>query len=101
MASDYATLKSDETTAFTNFGTLKAAKEAEISAATAAIITKEKRSGAVAVSLSENTDSLGDATEEKANAESFLADMTSQCAAKKKSRASRNQMRMEEIAAIS
>jgi len=101
MTSDYGAMKTDEATDVTNFATLKAAKLQEISAATQAIITKEKRSGAVAVSLSQNTDALGDATEEKANAEKFLAEMNSQCAAKKKNRAMRNQMRMDEIAAIS
>jgi hypothetical protein len=101
MTSDYAALKSEETSAVTNFASLKAAKMQEIKAATDAIITKEKRAGAVAVSLSESTDSLGDATTEKENAQKFLADMNSQCAAKKDNRASRNKMRTEEIAAIS
>merc|ERR1719161_1964544 len=38
---------------------------------------------------------------EKTNAEKYLADMQSECATKKKTRAMRNQMRTEEIAAIS
>merc|ERR1719161_230535 len=101
MTSDYAELKKEETAAVTDFATLKAAKEQEITLATDAIITKEKRSGAVALSLSENTDALDDATKEKANAETYLANLNEQCASKKKNRAMRNQMRTEEIAAIS
>merc|ERR1719321_762414 len=65
MSKDLAEMQKQEKTDFTNYGELKAAKLQEIQAATAALISKEKRSGAVAVSLSESKHALEDSTSEK------------------------------------
>lgn len=101
MMSDYNTMKKDEVQAFNDFNTLKAAKQQEIGAASESIITKEKRSGAVALSLSQNKHALDDATKENTNAKTSLENLNDQCATKKNTRAMRNKLRTEEIAAIS
>merc|ERR1719316_2257206 len=65
------------------------------------IIAKEKRAGAVALALSEDTHALEDAKKELANAQSFLSTMDEECAKKKKERDMRAKMRADEIAAVS
>merc|ERR1719428_2747531 len=61
----------------------------------------EKRIGGLALQLSEDGHALEDATEEKANAEKFLANMKEQCATVEKDKATRMKMRADEIAAVS
>merc|ERR1719262_29104 len=97
LADEQATEKRDHE----SFNELKAAKEQELKLNEEAIVTKEKRAGALAVSLPEDKHALEDAKEEKADAEKFLATMSETCATKKKERDMRNKMRSEEIAAIS
>merc|ERR1719281_629498 len=101
MEKDHAELKKDEEVDFTNFNEMKAAKQEEIALNEQAMITKDKRIGALALALSEDTHALEDAQEELANAQKFLANMKEQCATMEKDRAMREKMRADEIAAVS
>jgi len=101
MEKDLADLQAQEKTDIESFNELKAAKVEEISLNEKAVIEKEKRTGTVALQLSEDGHALEDATEEKANAEKFKANMEEQCATVEKDKAMREKMRSEEIAAIS
>jgi len=100
MEKDLKELQKDEQMDLNNFNELKAAKEQEIDLNQRAIITKDKRSGALALELSEDNHALKDAKEELDNASKFLATMDEQCAAMKKNRAMRAKMRADEIAAL-
>merc|ERR1719386_306631 len=100
MAKDLAELKSDEQKALEGFNDLKSAKSTEIETNEKAIVTKEKRMGALAVEISESTHALEDATEELANAQKFLANMAEECANKAKEKDIRAKMRLQEITAI-
>merc|ERR1719446_863 len=91
----------DEETAAKGFQELAAAKEAEISAASEAIESKTVRSGDLAVSVTTTADDIEDTTAEMKETEAFVANLASQCAAKKKEWAERQAMRSEEISAIS
>eukprot|EP00746_Dinoflagellata_sp_MGD_P159313 gnl/MRDRNA2_/MRDRNA2_86675_c0_seq2.p1 gnl/MRDRNA2_/MRDRNA2_86675_c0~~gnl/MRDRNA2_/MRDRNA2_86675_c0_seq2.p1 ORF type:complete len:784 (+),score=285.06 gnl/MRDRNA2_/MRDRNA2_86675_c0_seq2:112-2463(+) len=101
MEKDLSDLQAQETTDHEGFNDLKAAKTSEISINEKAVIEKEKRIGAVALAISEDGHALEDSTEEKANAQKFLATMEEQCATVEKDKAMREKMRSEEIAAIS
>merc|ERR1719191_2472948 len=101
MAKDLADLQATETRDHESFNELKAAKTNEIGLNEKAVITKEKRIGGLALQLSEDGHALEDATEEKANAEKFLANMKEQCATVEKDKAMRMKMRSDEIAAVS
>merc|ERR1719301_370657 len=83
------------------FTDLKASKEKEIEMATEAIETKMGRAGEIAVSVVQSKDAFEDATEEKADAEKFLATLESECATKEKEMAESASLRAQEIAAIS
>lgn len=100
MAKDLAELKADEQKALEGFNDLKSAKSTEIETNEKAIVTKEKRMGALAVEISESTHALEDATEELANAQKFLANMAEECANKAKEKDIRAKMRLQEITAI-
>jgi len=101
MTSDLSTMTSAEQSAAQGFSELKAAKETEIKTCTEAIIAKEKRSGDLALSLSQNKDALDDSKDELADAQKYLATLTKACDTKRKERDMRNKMRTEEIAAVS
>jgi len=101
MEKDLSELQAQEKKDFEGFNDLKAAKTSEISINEKSVITKDKRMGALALELSEAKHALEDATEEKANAEKFKANMKEQCATVEKDQAMRAKMRSEEIAAIS
>jgi hypothetical protein len=92
---------SDEEKAASGFTELSAAKKAEISAAGSAIETKTQRSGELAVSVVTTADDIEDTTKELGDLQSFLANLASQCATKKSEWGERQQVRAEEIAAIS
>merc|ERR1719324_1552792 len=62
---------------------------------------KQKRSGELALSLSEDKDSLEDQNTELVNAEKYLAALMAACEQRRKDRDMRNKMRNDEIAAIS
>merc|ERR1719456_1870048 len=90
-----------EETAAAGFQELAAAKKAEIAAAGAAIESKTKRSGELAVSIVNTEDDIEDTTSELSDTQAFLANLASQCATKKKEWEERSSIRAEEVAAIS
>merc|ERR1719460_1664325 len=92
---------SDEEKAAAGFEELAAAKKEEIAAASSAIETKTQRSGELAVSVVTTADDIEDTTKELDDLQSFLANLASQCATKKKEWAERCSVRAEEVAAIS
>merc|ERR1719161_3215322 len=92
---------SDEEKSASGFAELSTAKKEEISAAGSAIETKTQRSGELAVSVVTTADDIEDTTKELGDLQSFLANLASQCATKKSEWGERQQVRAEEIAAIS
>merc|ERR1719281_444269 len=92
---------SDEEKSAAGFAELSAAKKAEISAAGSAIETKTQRSGELAVSVVTTADDIEDTTKELGDLQEFLANLASQCGTKKSEWGERQQVRAEEIAAIS
>jgi len=90
-----------EETAASGFQELAAAKKAEIAAAGAAIESKTKRSGELAVSIVNTEDDIEDTTSELSDTQAFLANLASQCATKKKEWDERSAIRAQEVAAIS
>merc|ERR1719281_1782653 len=90
----------DEEKAAAGFEELANAKKEEISAASSAIETKTKRSGELAVSVVTTAGDIEDTTKELDDLQSFLANLASQCA-KKKKWDERCQVRAQEVAAIS
>merc|ERR1719326_139151 len=100
MEGDLATAKKDEATAKAGFEELSAAKAAEIEAATAAIESKTKRSGEVAVEIVQTADDLEDTQADVAETQKFLGDLDKQCASKKAEWGERQKMRAEEVAAV-
>merc|ERR1719156_446358 len=101
MSADAAATKKDEAASAEGYSELKAAKTAEVNAATSAIEQKTKRSGELAVEIAQTEDDLEDTEAEVAETEKFLGDLASQCAAKKAEWSERQKMRAEEVAAIS
>merc|ERR1719386_47786 len=71
-----------EEKAIAGFADLKASKEKEIEMATEAIETKTGRSGEIAVSVVQTKDSLEDTTDELADTEKFLVQLSTECATK-------------------
>jgi len=90
-----------EASAVTGYGELKASKEKEVELASEAIEAKTARAGELAVSIAETSDGLEDATKEKEETEKFVATLKAQCGSKEKEWAARQQLRAEEVAAIS
>merc|ERR1719160_372574 len=101
MEKSVAEAIANEESAKKGYTELKAAKDQEIEVAAESIEAKEKRSGALTLSISQNTDSLEDAKIEKADAEKFLATLKVQCVEKKKEWDARFKLRKDEISAIS
>merc|ERR1719482_1765271 len=101
MVADLKQSKHDEEVAATGYKDLKAAKDTELSVANSAIAVKSKRTGELAVSLSESKDSLEDNQDELAIAQKYLTIVTEQCSKKEKERDTRAKMRTEELSAIS
>merc|ERR1719515_56712 len=91
----------DEDKAVAGYADLKASKEKEVEMATEAIETKTARAGELAVSVVQTKDALEDATVELADTQKFLAQLAAQCATKEKEWAERQNMRNQEISAIS
>merc|ERR1719387_127963 len=91
----------DEEKAAAGFEELSTAKKEEISAASSAIETKTQRSGELAVSVVTTADDIEDTTKELDDLQSFLANLASQCATKKKEWSERCSVRAQEVAAIS
>merc|ERR1719377_438859 len=101
MDKDLGGAISEEEAAAAGFEELKAAKSSEISAASEAIESKSVRTGELAVSVTTTADDIEDTTGEMKETQAFVANLASQCAAKKKEWAERCAMRAEEIAAVS
>merc|ERR1719375_2968722 len=101
MEASLAEAIKDEDSAVAGFADLKASKEAEQKAATAAIETKLSRAGELAVSVVQVADDIEDTTEEVADTEKFAKTLEEQCGVKEKEWAAREKLRAEEIAAIS
>merc|ERR1719183_371726 len=80
---------------------MKKTKEAHLNTLMETLSDKQKRSGALALSLSEDKDALEDADDENADAIKYLASLKEQCEQRRKDRDMRNKMRNDEIAAIS
>merc|ERR1719253_1776573 len=91
---------SEEEAAAAGFEELAAAKKAEIAAASEAIESKTVRSGELAVSVTTTADDIEDTTAEMKETQAFLANLSVQCAEKKKEWAERQSMRAEEVAAV-
>merc|ERR1719388_658451 len=101
MDKDLNGVVSEEEAAQKSFEGMKAAKESEIAAASEAIEAKTVRSGELAVLVTTTADDIEDTTAEMNDTNAFLANLASQCATKKKEWAERQQVRSEEVAAIS
>jgi chromosome segregation ATPase len=101
MSGDLKSVISAEEEAAAGFAELAAAKKSEIAAASAAIESKTVRSGELAVAVTTTADDIEDTTGEMKETEAFLANLASQCAAKKKEWNERQAIRAEEIAAVS
>lgn len=101
MTKDFDSASSTEKSSALGFGELKTAKSAEISAASEAIITKEKQAGKLALSIATNKDSLDDSNKELGDAQKYLKDLTDSCSRKAGERDMRAKMRADEISAIS
>jgi len=91
----------DEAKSVAGYGELKASKEKEVELASEAIEAKTARAGELAVSIAETSDGLEDATKEKAETEKFVATLKAQCGSKEKEWAASQQLRAEEVSAIS
>lgn len=101
MEASVKDLTASEASAVSGYEDLKAAKTKEEAAASAAIKSKEKRSGELAVTIVQNADALEDTTAELAKTEKFLATLAEQCKEKQAEWAARSKVRAEEIEAIS
>jgi len=101
MDKSIKSLVKDEEDAVAGFGDLKAAKEQEIEVAEESIEAKTKRVGELALSIVQAEDGVDDSTKEKANADKFLATLSTQCVTKQQEYDARTKMRQDEISAIS
>merc|ERR1719379_2577306 len=101
MDKDLGGAVSAEEEAVKAFEAMTAAKKSEIAAAGEAIESKSVRSGELAVEITTTADDIEDTTAEMNDTQAFIANLASMCATKKKEWAERQQMRSEEIAAIS
>jgi septal ring factor EnvC (AmiA/AmiB activator) len=101
MDKDLGGAVSAEEAAAAGFEELASAKKAEISAASEAIESKSVRTGELAVLVTTTADDIEDTTGEMKETEAFVANLAATCAAKKKEWAQRQEMRAEEISAIS
>jgi hypothetical protein len=101
MVADMKQSKKDEEVAAVGYKDLKAAKDEELSVANSAIAVKEKRTGELAVSISESKDSLEDNQDELAIAQKYLTVVTEMCSKKEQERDTRAKMRTDELSAIS
>jgi len=101
ISADLADATKTEQTDAEAFFNMKETKQKHIHVTGETIIDKTKRHGALALSLSQSKDALDDAETEKDDATKYLAALTAQCDQKQADRVKRNQMRNDEIKAIS
>lgn len=101
MERDLEETEGKEKMALATFNDMASSKEKEISVAKDSVISKDKRLGALAVELSENTHAHEDAQESLASAQKLSANLEADCAQKTKDRDARLKARNEEMVAIS
>lgn len=101
MSADLKDARTTENLAVTGFNDMKESKMEHLGLLMKRIADEAKRSGALAVSIVNDKDSLEDTKIELANAQKYLATLKSQCAEREKYRDERAKMRTDEIAAIS
>jgi len=100
MAADLAEVTEQENEAKANFDGLVAAKEKEIASAQAALESKMKRSGDVAVEIVNLKEDLDDTQKSLEEDKKFLADLKKNCATKEAEWAAICKTRSEELIAI-
>lgn len=100
MSKDLTEMQDREKADFESFNELKAAKTQEIDVNARAVISKDKRIGGLALSLSEANHALEDAKEELENAQKMFASMKEDCAGKQKEMMTRAKSRADERVAI-
>merc|ERR1719482_302658 len=101
MKSDLADMRKTETDDNNVFIDMKENKLDHLGNLMKMLSDKQKRSGELALSLSEDKDALEDQNTELEDATKYLAALTAACEQRRKDRDMRNKMRTEEIAAIS
>jgi hypothetical protein len=101
MEKDLEEIEEKEKMAAATFAEMANSKNKEISVAKDSIISKEKRLGALALELSENSHTYEDAQESLASAQKLSATLAADCAEKTKDRNARLKARNEEMVAIS
>jgi predicted nucleic acid-binding Zn-ribbon protein len=100
MSSDLAESRATEKNAVESFNSMKISKEEHLGLLMRSLTDKAKRSGSLALSLSEDKDSLEDTSIELANAEKYLQSLKDQCKQRQEDRNMRTKMRNDEIVAI-
>lgn len=100
MSSDLADSRATEKNAVESFNSMKINKEEHLGLLMKSLSDKQKRSGALALSLSEDNDSLEDTNTELANAQKYLQSLKDQCKQRQADRTMRTKMRNDEIVAI-
>jgi outer membrane murein-binding lipoprotein Lpp len=100
MSADLADARTTEKLSATSFNDMKESKITHLGLLMKKLADDAKRSGSLAIATSEDKDSLEDANTELANAQKYLASLTSQCAMRRKYRDERAKMRNDEIVAI-
>jgi hypothetical protein len=101
MKSDLADMRKTETDDQNAFNDMKQNKLDHLGNLMKMLSDKQKRSGELALSLSEDKDALEDTNTELEDATKYLAALMAACEQRRKDRDMRNKMRTEEIAAIS
>merc|ERR1719359_564320 len=100
MSADLADTQATQKNAIASFNSMKLSKEEHLGLLMKSLSDMQKRSGALALSLSEDKDSLEDTNTELANAQKYLQSLQSQCSDAQKYRSMRVKMRNDEIVAI-
>merc|ERR1719181_623528 len=100
MEGDLKSAQEREAASVAGYEELSAAKTSEIKAATAAIESKTKRAGEVAVEVVQTEDDLEDTQADLAETKKFLGDLGVQCATKKAEWGERQKLRAQEVAAV-
>jgi len=100
MSADLKDARTTEQLAATSFNDMKESKITHLGLLMKKLADDAKRSGELALAISEDKDSLEDTNIELANAQKYLAALTSQCAERRKYRDMRAKMRNDEIVAI-
>merc|ERR1719393_137581 len=101
MKSDLADMRKTETDDQNAFNDMKENKLDHLGNLMKMLSDKQKRSGELALSLSEDSDALEDTNTELEDATKYLAALVASCEQRRKDRDMRNKMRADEIAAIS